>query len=191
MTKSIKHLIIDYQKKLDKVWNSLDIKIIENLSVDIINAWHSRSSLFICGNGGSSANANHLANDFIYGINPAGEGLNVHSLCANTAVNLCLANDIGYENIFAKQLNTLGKKGDILLVLSGSGNSNNIIEALKVARKIGLKSYAMLGFDGGESCKIADQTIHFQIHDMQISEDFQMIIGHILTKQIKKMLTYK
>lgn len=186
MTKSITHSIIDYQKMLDNVWNSLDIEIIDNLSVDLINAWHSRNSLFLCGNGGSSANANHLANDLIYGINPAGVGLNVHSLCANTAINLCMANDIGYENIFAKQLNTLGKKGDILIVLSGSGNSANIVKVLKEARRIGLKSYAMLGFDGGECCKLADQIIHFKINDMQIAEDFQMMIGHILMKQIKK-----
>jgi D-sedoheptulose 7-phosphate isomerase len=164
----------------------LNIEIIENLSVDLINTWHSKNNVFLCGNGGSSANANHLANDLIYGINPAGEGLNVQSLCANTAINLCLANDIGYENIFAKQLSTLGKKGDILIVLSGSGNSANIANVLKEARRIGLKSYAMLGFDGGECCKLADQIIHFKIHDMQIAEDFQMMIGHILMKQIKK-----
>ena len=110
MTKSIEHSICDYQKMLDNVWNSLDIEIIENLSVDLINAWHSRSNVFLCGNGGSSANANHLANDLIYGINPLGKGLNAHSLCANTAINLCLANDIGYESIFSNQLSTLGKK---------------------------------------------------------------------------------
>ena len=185
MIKSIEHSIIDYQKKLDNVWNSLDIEIIDNLSVDLINAWHSRNSLFLCGNGGSSANANHLANDLIYGINPAGEGLNVQSLCANTAINLCLANDIGYDNIFAKQLSTLGKKGDILIVLSGSGNSANIVKVLKEARRIGLKSYAMLGYDGGESYKLADQIIHFKVDDMQVSEDFQMMIGHILMKQIR------
>ena len=71
MTKSIEHSIIEYQKKLDNVWNSLNIEIIENLSVDLINTWHSKNNVFLCGNGGSSANANHLANDLIYGINPA------------------------------------------------------------------------------------------------------------------------
>ena len=112
---------------LENVWNSLDIEIIENLSIDLINAWHSRNRVFVCGNGGSSANANHLANDFIYGVNPCGQGLVVHSLCANTAINLCLANDIGFENIFSNQLRTLGEPGDILIVLSGSGTQITLL----------------------------------------------------------------
>ena len=189
MIKSIEHSIIDYQKKLDNVWKSLDIEIIENLSSDLINAWESRKSVFLCGNGGSSANANHLANDLIYAINPCGQGLNAHSLCANTAINLCLANDEGYQNIFSKQLSTLGRKDDVLIVLSGSGNSENIIQVLKEAKNIGLKSYALLGYDGGECINLADQVIHFKANDMQVSEDFQMIIGHILTKYIKNSLS--
>ena len=119
----------------------MDIEIIENLSIDLINAWHSRNRVFVCGNGGSSANANHLANDFIYGVNPCGQGLVVHSICANTAINLCLANDIGFENIFSNQLRTLGEPGDILIVLSGSETSDNIINALKEAKGLSKSLY--------------------------------------------------
>lgn len=179
MTTSIRDSIISYKNIFENVWNSMDIEIIENLSSDLINAWESRNRVFLCGNGGSSANANHLANDLIYAIKPCGQGLNAHSPCANSAINLCLANDEGYQNIFAELLSTLGRKEDVLIVLSGSGNSENIIQVLKEAKNIGLKIYALLGYDGGKCMNLADQVINFKANDIQVSEDFQMIIGHI------------
>jgi D-sedoheptulose 7-phosphate isomerase len=182
---SISNSLAAYKEKLDLAWNSIDQHQIERLEKDLLSTLKKGKSVFICGNGGSATNANHLANDLLYGINPDGKGIKVHSLCANSSINTCLANDTGYENIFCKQLSTLGAKEDLLIALSGSGNSQNIVNALKEARKIGIKTCAMLGFDGGECIKLADTVIHFQIDDMQISEDFQMIIGHILMKLIK------
>lgn len=189
MSISIESSVTEYKQSLDIVWNSLKIDDIELLSLGLFNAWLNRNNVFICGNGGSSANANHLANDLIYGINPSGRGMNVHSLCANSAINLCLANDVGYENVFSHQLRSLGKEGDLLLVFSGSGNSPNVIKAINEAKTLGITSYAMLGFDGGECLKLADNTIHFKINDMQISEDFQMIIGHIIAKELMKRIS--
>lgn len=182
---SISHSLTAYKEKLDLVWNSINHHQIERLKNDLLSAWKNDKSVFIFGNGGSAANANHLANDLLYGINPDGKGIKVHSLCANSSINTCLANDTGYENIFCKQLNTLGAEEDLLIAFSGSGNSANIVKVLKKARMIGLKSYAMLGFDGGECYKLADQIIHFKVDDMQVAEDFQMMIGHILMKQIR------
>ena len=180
-----------YKNLIDKVWDEIDLDILDILLNDLWIAWKTGKSVLLCGNGGSAANANHFANDLIYGINPSGRGMNVHSLCANSAINLCLANDIGYENIFSNQLRTLGKKDDILIALSGSGNSPNIVGALKEARNIGLKSFAFLGYDGGKSSKLADHVIHFKINDMQVSEDLQIMIGHILMKQIKERIYHK
>ncbi len=189
MSISIESSVTEYKQSLDIVWNSLKIDDIELMSLGLFNAWLNRNNVFLCGNGGSSANANHLANDLIYGINPSGRGMNVHSLCANSAINLCLANDVGYENIFSHQLRSLGKEGDLLLVFSGSGNSPNVIKAINEAKTLGITSYAMLGFDGGECLKLADNIIHFKINDMQISEDFQMIIGHIIAKELMKRIS--
>ena len=160
------------------------IKNIEFLALDIRKAWINKNHVFICGNGGSAGNAIHLANDFIYGIgvSKSGDskvGLNVEALSANPAVLTCLANDTGYENIFSKQLITKAIPGDLLIVLSGSGNSPNIIKALEIAKELGIKSYAIIAFDGGKSKLIADVPIHFSINDMQIAEDTQLIIGHL------------
>lgn len=137
-------------------------------------------SVYICGNGGSAANAIHLANDFIYGAGLGfGMGLKVEALSANPAILTCLANDIGYEQIYSEQLRVKGKKGDVLIALSGSGNSPNILEALKIANQVGLKTFAILGFDGGKAKELAQFPIYFPVNDMQIAEDLQLIVGHI------------
>ena len=176
----------DYLKTINEAWNSLDWDRVKTLSDDLLNAWTSGNKVFICGNGGSAANANHLANDLLYGVSPEdGKGLKVHSLTSNVSVNTCLANDTGFENIFAKQLSSLADSKDILIVFSGSGNSPNVVKALEQAKAMGMKTHAVIGFDGGKCKKIAENPIHIPRDDMQVAEDFQMIIGHILMKDLK------
>ena len=106
-------------------------------------------------------------------------GLRIEALPANTGVITCLANDTGYENIYAHQLEVKGQKGDILIALSGSGDSPNIVKALETADKIGLKTFAILAFTGGRCKKLAKTVIHFKINDMQIAEDTQLVVGHL------------
>ena len=118
------------------------------------------------------------------------EGLKVESLTSNPAVLTCLANDIGYEK-FSEQIKVKGEKNDFLLVLSGSGNSKNIINALKEAKKLKLRTFAIVGFSGGKCIKLADNYIHTKINDMQISEDFQMILLNIIMKELSRIKNYK
>ena len=141
------------------------------------------AAVFLAGNGGSAANANHLATDLIYGANQAGRGaFRVHSLSANPSILTCLGNDTGFENIFAKQLEALAMSGDLLLVFSGSGNSPNILRVLEAARRLGVTSISFLGFDGGKAKALSDLALHFPVHDMQVAEDLHMIAGHLLLK---------
>ena len=169
-----------YLKKLNSVF-SLDVnRNIQKLANALGSAWKKNKNIFICGNGGSAANAIHIANDFIYGAGvKKGKGLNVEALSSNPAVLTCLANDIGYENIFLEQLKVKAKKDDVLIILSGSGNSQNVINALNYARKNKIKTFSILGYNGGECKKISEHIIHFKINDMQISEDLQLITGHL------------
>lgn len=141
-----------------------------------------RAHILLCGNGGSAANANHWAIDLLYGAGRNGRGgLRAHSLSANTAVTTCLANDTGYENIFAGQLRVLASPGDVLLALSGSGNSPNILRALDEAAALGMESWAIVGFDGGAALAKAQHHIHFPVHNMQAAEDLQTILCHMVT----------
>ncbi len=176
----IKNHINAYTNKLVGSLSCDAIDKVEDLANALLVAWQLGKSIYFCGNGGSAGNAIHLANDFIYGAGlNLGKGLKVEALSANPAVLTCLANDIGYDQIFAEQIRVKGESGDILIALSGSGNSPNIIKALEIGNSLGLKTFAVLGFDGGKSKQIAQFPIHFPVQDMQIAEDLQLIVGHI------------
>lgn len=176
-----------YQQKLNTLLAGFDWTPVVELAEWLWDCWSEKRKVFIVGNGGSAANAMHLANDFIYGIDiPNGYGLNVEALTANSAVMSCLANDTGYDNVFAQQLKVKGAKDDILIVLSGSGNSANVVNAISVANSLGMKTSAVLGFQGGECKQKAQLPIHFEIDDMQVSEDAQVIVGHMLMQWLSK-----
>lgn len=176
-----------YAVRLTKVINGFDWKVLEELASDVANVWKNGNQLLFCGNGGSAGNAIHLANDFVYGVaKKTGGGIRALSLSANPAVITCLANDVGYEHIYSEQLAVQGKRGDVIIVLSGSGNSPNIVNVLNQAKKMQIKSYAILGYDGGKCKSLADVPLHFNINDMQISEDMQLVVGHMLMQWLCK-----
>jgi D-sedoheptulose 7-phosphate isomerase len=176
MQKNINKYINKFQYALQQ-FPMLDIQA---LGEALFEAWRDGRHVYFCGNGGSAANAIHLANDFIYGAGiKHGRGLKAEALCANASVLSCLANDLGYEHIYSKQIEAKGATNDVLVVLSGSGNSPNVIEAIKTANLVGMKTFAILGFSGGKCKELAQYPIHFDIDDMQIAEDMQLIVGHI------------
>jgi D-sedoheptulose 7-phosphate isomerase len=144
----------NYSARLSAILQSFDWAPVERLAYDLLDCWQTGRQVFFAGNGGSGGNANHLANDFLYALSKTpGSGL---------------------------RLAVLARKGDVLVALSGSGNSPNIVRALQEAKTIGMTSYAMLGYSGGNAKALADVPIHFAIDDMQISEDAQTIVGHML-----------
>jgi len=175
-----KHFV-DYSKRLSAALDGFDWTPVERLAAELRDCWQTGRQVFFAGNGGSAGNATHLANDFIYALSKTpGSGLRAHSLVANPSIVTCLANDEGYDQVFSLQLAVLARKKDVLIVFSGSGNSPNILKALEEARRIGMTSYAFLGFSGGKAKALADVPIHFAVSDMQIAEDTQLIIGHML-----------
>lgn len=174
-------IFADYQKRLCDCLSSFDWSPVHKLAKDIRLAWKEGKHVFLCGNGGSAANAIHIANDLLYLMaKNKKKGIKVTALTANQSILTCLGNDIGYENIFSFQLETLGEEGDVLVVLSGSGNSPNILNAVRSAKRKKIKTYGILGFNGGRSLELVDVPIHFAVNDMQISEDLQLITGHML-----------
>ncbi|MDP2012964.1 MAG: SIS domain-containing protein, partial [Actinomycetota bacterium] len=147
----------DYANRLQASLAAAEWSGVAGLAADIHDCWLQKRQVFFCGNGGSAGNAIHLANDFLYGIaKNSGGGLRVNALSANPAVITCLANDIGYDRIYSEQLSVLANPGDLLVVLSGSGNSPNIVAALEQAKRMKVKSYAILGFTGGRCKQLAD-----------------------------------
>lgn len=184
----LEELVQSYTHNLNLVLKQLNVDDLQKLVNMLLKLRENRGTLYICGNGGSAGNAVHLANDFTFGINPKGRSMDVEALPANTSVITCLGNDIGYENIFAHQVKVKAQEGDILIVLSGSGNSGNIINAINQAKEMGVYTVGILGYDGGKAKPLVDLPFHFDINDMQISEDTQVILGHILMKALYKEL---
>lgn len=184
----MQELVSGYTHNLNLVLQQLNVEDLSKLVQMLLAVRANRRTLYICGNGGSAGNAVHLANDFTYGINPKGRSLDVEALAANTSVLTCLGNDIGYENVFAHQVKVKAQEGDILIVLSGSGNSENIIQAINQAKELGVYTVGILGYDGGKAKPLVDLAFHFDINDMQISEDTQVVLGHILMKALYKEL---
>ena len=171
----------DYASRLQSVLANASWKEVEVLARELLDCWQEGRQVFLCGNGGSAGNAIHLANDFLYGISRTyGSGLRVYALPANAAVLTCLANDCGYDEIFAMQLAVQARPRDVLIALSGSGNSANIVKALAQAKLSGMRSFAILGYSGGQAKAAADVPIHFAVDDMQISEDLQLVVGHMV-----------
>jgi len=173
-----------YLNRLQGCFSESNLAAVETLAKALRRAWIDRRHVYICGNGGSAANAIHMANDLHYGIGACGPGvkipgLRVEALPANAGVITCLANDTGYDNIYAHQLEVKGRRGDLLIVLSGSGNSPNVVRALEKAQTMGIASFAILAFSGGRCRELADTAIHFEIDDMQVAEDTQLVVGHL------------
>ncbi|HEB85983.1 MAG TPA: SIS domain-containing protein [Gammaproteobacteria bacterium] len=177
-------LFQNYIKRLHSVtddfyWHPVDL-LVEELRV----CWQDRKRVFLCGNGGSAANAIHMANDLVYASAPSGSGIRALALPANIAIISCIGNDMSYQDIFSHQIATQGDSGDVLIALSGSGNSENIVRAIKQSQSMGIKTFAILGYDGGVSKDLADIAIHFPVDDMQIAEDLQLIVGHMVMQKL-------
>ena len=177
---------ITYLKNLVKYIKKITSKNIDLIVNIFLEAKKNKKTIYICGNGGSAANANHISNDLMLGLNSKKFGFKIISLSSNIAQISCIANDINYSNIFSHQLKILCSEGDVLIVLSGSGNSKNIIEAIKVANRLNMHTLSILGFEGGKAKKISKENIHFKINDMQISEDLQMVLFNSAMKKMQK-----
>ena len=181
----------EYLLNLTRCFDEEVVERIEILCHVLSDTWEKGKVVYLCGNGGSAANAIHLANDFIYGAGVCSEpkraGLRVEALSANSGVVTCLANDTGYDNIYSYQLEVKAERGDVLIVLSGSGNSENVVRALEVGTTLGMETCAIVGYDGGRCRQLARNTIWFKVNDMQVAEDTQLIAGHLCMKWLSRV----
>lgn len=181
--------IKDYIKLEIEVLNKLDVNAINKAMNLIMKAYECKKKIYICGNGGSAATASHYQNDFNKGISEYVETkFNFICLNDNVATIMAIANDIGYEEVFRFQLRNRLEEGDILIAISGSGNSKNVINAVEYAKSQGNKIIGMTGYNGGQLKKICDIPMHVDINSMQITEDVHMIFDHMMMSIFYKVL---
>lgn len=164
-----------------EVLNQLDIEAINTVMNIFDEAFENESMIYVFGNGGSSATSSHYQNDFNKGISEYTDK-KFRFLCLNDNIPtmMAIANDIGFEEIFRFQLKGRLKKGDLVVAISGSGNSVNILNAVKYAKEQGNIVIGITGFDGGELKELSDYNLHVPVRSMQITEDIHMFFDHLI-----------
>ena len=173
--------IKEYYKELSDTLLKLDYQQISDAMNALVNCYENGGTVYVFGNGGSSATASHMVCDFNKGVSmKKSKKFNFVCLSDNTPILTALANDLSYEDVFAYQIEKILTKDDLVLAISGSGNSKNIIKACEVAKKAGVKIIGMTGYDGGKLYQMADYHLHAPINDMMKAEDIHMSFDHMM-----------
>lgn len=175
--------ISSYISAVKDTLDNLDPDQIDALIEAFATTYEAGGNIYTMGNGGSGASASHAAGDFLKG---ASYGLNrrFKMICLNDNLPsmMAIANDIGWEDIFVEPLKNFMGKNDLVIGISGSGNSANVVKALEHARSEGVKTVALTGFKGGKIGQIADLHVHAPVMDMEVTEDIHMVIFNIVKK---------
>jgi len=186
----MKKQIKNYLNKLTNTINYLNIEEIEKCAKILINAYDNNNNIFICGNGGSASTASHFAADINKGVSYGLEKrFKIIPLTDNISTMTAYTNDFGYNIVFVEQLKNFYSKGDVLIGISGSGNSLNILNAIEFVNQNEGITIGWTGYGGGKLKDIASYSVNANINDMQISEDMHMIFTHIMMKVLRKYLT--
>jgi len=182
----------NYIGYLSKAVDSVETSQVESFIELLYGAYKDRKMVFVIGNGGSAANASHLAQDLAKGTRPHLEHdlrIKALSLTDNLPFVTALGNDDGYDTIFEQQLRTFASAGDILVSISGSGNSPNILKAVEWANKNHLVTVGITGFDGGKLKDLSKYSVHVPLNDMCTAESVHSIIFHYVILTLQKKLS--
>lgn len=171
-----------YLDYLQSVLQRIDVTDIRRFIETLLDARERGATVFFMGNGGSAATASHFANDLSIGTNDYDKPFRVMSLTDNVPIITAIGNDFGYEEIFVRQLRILGKGGDVVVGISASGNSPNLLKAFDYARSAGIKAVAITAFDGGKMKGFADEGIHVPTGPKEYgpAEDAHMVLDHLV-----------
>ncbi|MBI2143990.1 SIS domain-containing protein [Candidatus Woesearchaeota archaeon] len=189
MVEFVKNYIAELKKEIDTI-NPEDVTRVVDILFD---AWKNDRQVFIFGNGGSAATSSHFACDIAKGTlqrvyDHAEKRFRVSSLTDNVATMTAYANDLSYDDVFSQQLCHYVQKGDVVIAITGSGNSKNVINAVELAKKFGAVTIAFLGFDGGKLKAIADHVVHVKSNHYGRVEDCHDMLHHLVTYYLQKKI---
>jgi D-sedoheptulose 7-phosphate isomerase len=181
----MKFSIQNYLNCHKNLFEHIDVEMFE-AGIDLIQKkFTEQGTIFTCGNGGSALTASHYVTDWNKMISMSSGGkFRGISLCDNLGLVTAFANDISYDEIFSGQLKSLMDKDDLLVAISGSGNSSNVIKAVEYANSIGAQTLAIVGYDGGNLKKVAKNSVWVNSFDMQLCEDIHLMFGHMVMKKL-------
>ncbi|MBN1394719.1 MAG: SIS domain-containing protein [Pirellulales bacterium] len=173
----------EYIAKLQDVLSKIDAAEIAAVAEVFRDAYDREAAIFLLGNGGSGAAASHMVCDLNKGACFEKEKkFRVMALTDCAPMILALGNDAGFESIFVEQLKNFARPGDVVMGISGSGNSPNVLRAIEYANQLGCTTVAACGYDGGKLKGMVDHCFHVKVDDMQIAEDVHLVLGHILMR---------
>ena len=179
-----------YLTYVQTVLRRIDTAEVGRFIATLLEARARGATIFFAGNGGSAATASHFANDVAIGNNDYKQPFRAISLADNMPMITAISNDVGYEEIFVRQLRVLGKKGDVLVGISASGNSPNLLRAFDYARSAGIKAVAITAFDGGKLKTMADEGIHVPTEPKEYgpAEDAHMVLDHLVGAYLMRLV---
>ena len=181
--------VADYLDRLSDSLKDIPADAVSELGDILYRAYHMRAAVFIVGNGGSASTASHMAADLAKNtIGPHMIRFRVLSLNDNMSLMTALANDEGYENVFREQLVNLIRPSDVLIAISASGNSPNVVRAIEYAASRNAQTVGLLGFDGGKALDLVDRAIHVRSRDYGVIEDAHLVLNHILVEYFQRRL---
>ena len=181
-TMDIEKFSFSYFKYLKEIIDNISLSEIKEFVTVLLEARKNNSTIFFIGNGGSASTSSHFANDLSIGVNNYENPFKVHSLVDNVSIITALGNDFGYDEIFVRQLKIYACPNDIIVGISASGNSPNIIKAFEYANGIGIKTMSLTAFDGGKLKEISKINVHVPTKNKEYgpSEDLHMILDHLI-----------
>ena len=189
MNELIKKHILEHSAVLDSI-EHLDESIIKVANL-LMYCLENKGTIFWCGNGGSASDSQHLAGELVGRFVDERKPLKSISLTADSAVMTCILNDYGYEHIFSRQIEALGSKGDVLVGITTSGNSKNVLNAFEVAKNKGLRTVGLLGKGGGVAKDLVNESIIVSSNSTARVQEMHILIGHILCDLIEEGLNLK
>lgn len=181
-----------YLEYLTSVLKAIDTRAIGQFVETLLDARERGATIYFIGNGGSAATASHFANDIAIGTNSYDKPFRAVSLTDNQAIITAVGNDFGYEEIFVRQLRLLGRKGDVVVAISASGNSPNLIRAFDYAKSVGIKTVAITAFDGGKMHQMADECVHVPTAPKEYgpAEDAHMVLDHLVGAYLMRVIQH-
>ena len=187
---SIKDYSRSYMQYLTSILKRISLTDIEKFAEVLLEARERESSIFFIGNGGSAATASHFANDIAIGTRTYQKPFRAISLCDNQAVITAIANDDGYEEIFSQQLKVLLKKQDLVVAISASGNSPNLLKAIDTSKKLSAITVGISAFDGGKMKEMVDVSLHVPTEKGEYgpAEDAHMVLDHLISSYLMRLV---
>jgi len=175
-----------YAEEMSRAAKTVEPGAFDRAAAILLEAYTSGARMFSCGNGGSASIANHAQCDHVKNVRLATDlAPRVLSLSTNVELLTAIANDMGYENVFVHQLQSQSRPGDVLMAVSSSGRSANIVRALEWARDHGLRTIAITGFDGGAARTVAEVSVHVECTNYGVVEDLHQALMHALAQYIR------